>query len=153
MAITILATDLAELARPVGQDTGKTGVRQAGIGGAAAAIEAAANGPAAIEAVFGIGIEAESMLGLEENTGGNGKLVAGAPEKLGGGKEGMVDGGPEGLPGEGGMGGIEVGEKILGIKRCSDSSGVVAAGIGTAEIDIGGFAEVAVEAKMADNTD
>src|SRR6266478_8350211 len=152
MAITILATDLAELARPVGQDTGKTGVRQAGIGGAAAAIEAAANGPAAIEAVFGIGIEAESMLGLEETTGGSGKLVAGAPEQFGAEEERMIDGTPERLPAERGIGGIEVGEKIFGIKRCSDSSGVVAAGIGTAEIDIGGFAEVAVEAKMADNT-
>src|SRR6267378_7216176 len=65
----------------------------------------------------------------------------------------MVDGAAERLPAERGIGGIEVGEKIFGIKRCSDSSGVVAVGVGTAEINIGGFAEVAVEAKMADNAD
>src|SRR5712664_1876311 len=65
----------------------------------------------------------------------------------------MVDGAAERLPAEGGIGGIEVGEKVFGIKRCSDSSGVVAAGVGTAEINIGRFAEVTVEAKMADNTE
>src|SRR5260370_23798311 len=65
----------------------------------------------------------------------------------------MVDGAPERLPAERGIGGIEVGEKVFGIKRCSDSSGVVAAGVGTTEINIGRFAEVTVEAKMADNTE
>src|SRR5439155_26565169 len=39
MAITILATDLAELAGPIGENTGKTSVRQVGVGGATAAIE------------------------------------------------------------------------------------------------------------------
>src|SRR5258708_5211363 len=49
MAITILATDLAELAGPIGENTGKTGVRQAGIRSAAAAIEAATKCPAAVD--------------------------------------------------------------------------------------------------------
>src|SRR5258708_3108850 len=65
----------------------------------------------------------------------------------------MVDGAPERLPAERGVGGIEVGQKIFEIKRCSESSGVVATGIRTAEIDIGRFAEVTVEAKMADNAE
>src|SRR5258708_15901107 len=65
MAITILATDLAEFAGPIGENTGKTGVRQAGARGAAAAIESAANSPAAVDAGFRIGIEAQSMLSLE----------------------------------------------------------------------------------------
>src|SRR6266404_2509268 len=100
MAITILATDLAELARPIGENTGKTSVRQAGVGGAAAAIEAAAESPPAVDAVLSIGIEAEGVLGLED------------------------------------------------VKRRE-----LAAGIRSAEIDVGGFAEVTVEAKMAHNTD
>src|SRR5882724_11805541 len=65
MSVAILATDLAELAGPIGEDTGKTGVRQAGIRSAATAIEAAAKSPAAVDAVFGVGIEAECVLGLE----------------------------------------------------------------------------------------
>src|SRR5437773_580082 len=64
----------------------------------------------------------------------------------------MVDGAAEGLPTERGVGGIEVGQKIRGVKnRAADAGSVVAAGVGTAEIDVGRFAEVAVEAKMADN--
>src|SRR2546425_11962126 len=94
MAITVLATDLAELAGTIGENTGKAGVRQTGVGGAAAAIEATAESPAAVGAGFGIGIEAESVLGLENIKGG--KLVAGGPEQFGAGGERMGDGGGEG---------------------------------------------------------
>src|SRR5437762_8396741 len=52
MAVTILATDLAELTRPIRQNTGKTGVRQTSVGGPGAAVEAATDGPAAVDAVF-----------------------------------------------------------------------------------------------------
>src|SRR5213083_1184998 len=90
MAITILATDLAELAGPIGENTGKTSVRQVGVGGATAAIEAAADSPAAIDAVFGIGIETESVLGLKDVK--RRKLVAGAPEEFVAEEEGVVDG-------------------------------------------------------------
>ncbi len=78
MSVTILAPDLAELARPVGQNTGKPSIRQAGIGGAAAAVEASTDRPASVGAVFGIGIEAESMLSLENVK--RRQLVARAPE-------------------------------------------------------------------------
>src|SRR3989449_10478316 len=149
MAITILATDLAELAGPIGENTGKTSVRQVGICGAAAAIEAAAESPAAVDAVFGIGIEAESVLGLESV--GQGNLIACAPKEFGAEEERMVDGAAERLPTESGVGGIKVGQEICGIKGCADARVVVAAGVGSAEIDIGRFAEVAIEAKMADN--
>src|SRR5438445_126714 len=74
-----------------------------------------------------------------------------APEKVGAGEERMVDGAAERLPTEGGVGGIKVGQEICGIKGCADARVVVAAGVGSAEIDIGRFAEVAIEAKMADN--
>src|SRR5205814_4724702 len=64
----------------------------------------------------------------------------------------MVDGAAEGLPTESGVSRIKVGQKIRGVKnRAADTGGVVAASVGTAEVDVGGFAEVTVEAKMADN--
>src|SRR5439155_19589973 len=67
-------------------------------------------------------------------------------------KERMVDGAAEGLPTESGVSRIKVGQKIRGVKnRAADAGGVVAASVGSAEIDVGRFAEVAVEAKMADN--
>src|ERR1700756_843619 len=59
MSVAILRTDLAEFAGPIREDTGKAGVRQAGVCGAAGAIEAAAKSPAAVEAVFRVGIHAE----------------------------------------------------------------------------------------------
>src|SRR2546426_8942762 len=90
MAIAILATDLAELAGPIGENTGKTSVRQVGICGAAAAIEATAESPAAVYAGFGIRIEAERMLGLGNIKGG--ELGSSAPEKFGAEEERKGDG-------------------------------------------------------------
>src|SRR6266403_1079638 len=150
MAVTILATDLAELAGPIGENTGKTGVRQVGICGAAAAVEAAPDSPAAVDAIFRIGIEPESVLGLENVK--RRKLVAGAPEQFRAEEERMVDGAAERLPTKGGVSGIEVGQEICRVKgSAADAGSVVAASVGSAEIDVGRFAEVAVEAKMADN--
>src|SRR5436309_451841 len=64
----------------------------------------------------------------------------------------MVDGAAEGLPTESGVSRIKVGQKIRGVKnRAADAGSVVAASVGTAEVDVGRFAEVAVEAKMDDN--
>src|SRR6266481_7698120 len=94
MPETILSADLAELAGPVGEDSGKAGVRQICVGGMAAAVKAAADGPAAVGAVFGVGIEAEGMLGLEKSGGRD--LVARAPEKFIAEEEGVVDGAAQG---------------------------------------------------------
>src|SRR5207244_12138017 len=111
-------------AGPIGENTGKTSVRQAGVGGAAAAVETATDSPAAIDAIFGIGIEAESVLGLKNVK--RRKLVAGAPEEFSAEQERMVDGAAERLPTERGVGGIEVGQKIRGVKdrksTCLNSS-------------------------------
>src|SRR3989442_998403 len=148
MAIAILAPDLAELAGPIGENTGKTSVRQVGICGAAAAIEAAAESPAAVDAGLRLGGKAERGLGLEGV--GQGNLIAWAPKEFGAEEERMVDGAAERLPTESSVGGIKVGQEIC--KGCADARVVVAAGVGSAEIDIGRFAEVAVEAKMADDT-
>src|SRR6266849_4162128 len=80
MAKPVLPTDLAKLTGPIRQDTGKAGIRQTGVGSVAAAVEASADGPAAIDAVFRGGVHAESVLRLEKS--GCGDLVAGAPKKL-----------------------------------------------------------------------
>src|SRR5258708_11691273 len=151
MTVAILATDLAELAGPVSQDTGKTSVRQAGVGGAAAAIEAAAHGPAAIDAVFAGGIQAEGVLGLENVE--RRKLIARAPEELRAEEEGMVDGAAERLPAEGRICAVQVGHETGRIERCADARTVVAPSVRSTEIEVGGFAEVAVNAEMPDNAD
>src|SRR6266566_5097434 len=151
MAITVLPTDLAELAGPIGENTGKTGVRQAGVGGAAAAIEAAAKSPAAVDAVFGIGIVAESVLGLENIK--RRQLVAGAPEQFCAEEERMVDGAAERLPTKSGIRAVEIREKKGRIERCANGGIVVTAGVGGPEIEVGRFAEIAVDAKVADNAD
>src|SRR5260370_27238238 len=151
MTVAILATDLAELAGPVGHDTGKTIVRQAGVGSAAAAIEAAAHGPATIDAVFAGGIQAEGVLGLENIEGR--ELIASAAEELGAEKERMIDGAAERLPTEGRIRAVQIGEKTGRIERCADARSVVAASVRSTKIEVGRFAEVAVDAKMANSAD
>src|SRR6266436_698078 len=151
MPEAVLPADLAELAGPIGEDSGKAGVRQICVGGMAAAVKAAADGPAAVGAVFGIGIEAEGMLGLEKSSGRN--LIARAPEKFIAEEEGVVDGAAQGLPAESGIGAVEIGEETGSIENGADAGIVVAAGVGNPEIEIGGFAEIAVSAEMANNAE
>ena len=67
MSEAVLTTDLAELAGPIREDAGKAGIRETGIGGVAAAVEASADGPAAIYSVFCRGIQAKSVLRLEKS--------------------------------------------------------------------------------------
>src|SRR2546427_11522587 len=93
MAIAILATDLAELAGPIGENTGKTSVRQVGICGAAAAIEATAESPAAGDGEFRVRIKGERMLGVENIKGR--EAVSGAARQFRAG---------QGRKGEGGAG-------------------------------------------------
>src|SRR5260370_35954757 len=149
MAITILATDLAEFAGPVSEDARKAGVRQSSVGGAAAAIEASAKSPAAINAVFGVGIEAESVLGLEKVK--RRQLVAGAPEQFCAEEERMVDGAAERPPTDGGIRTVEIREEKGRIESCADGGIVVTAGVGGSGLKIGRFAEVAGYAKKAGN--
>src|SRR6266446_3466908 len=151
MPEAVLAADLAKLAGPVGEDSGKAGIRQICIRCVTAAVKAAADGPAAVGAVFGIGIEAEGMLGLEKGSGRN--LIARAPEKFIAEEEGVVDSAAQGFPTERGVGAIEIGEEMGRIESGADAGIVVAAGVGDAEIEIGGFAEIAVSAEMANNAE
>src|SRR5258708_16746515 len=98
MPKAVLPADLAELAGPVGKDTGKAGIGQIGIGGAAAAVKASADRPATIDSIFGGGVHAEGMLGLENANGRN--LIPAAPEKLGAEEEVFIDGAAQGSPAE-----------------------------------------------------
>src|SRR5882672_10117413 len=124
MPETVLAADLAELAGPVGEDSGKAGIRQICIRCVTAAVKAAADGPAAVGAVFGIGIEAEGMLGLEKGSGRS--LIARAPKKFIAEEEGVVDGAAQGLPAESGIGAVEIGEETGRIENGADAGIVVA---------------------------
>src|SRR6267378_2900986 len=151
MPEAVLAADLAELAGPVGEDSGKAGIRQICVAGMAAAVKAAADGPAAIGAVFGIGIEAKGMLSLEKSGGRD--LVACAPEKFIAEEEGVVDGPAQWLPTESGVGAVEIREETRRIESGADAGIVVAARVGNPEIEIGGFAEIAVSAEMANNAE
>src|SRR5712691_167472 len=146
MSEAVLTTDLAELARPIRQDTGKAGIRQTGVGGVAAAVEASADGPTAIDAVFRGGVHAKSMLRLETSWYGGSELVARAPEQLGTEQEGIVDGAAERPPADGRVSAIQIGQEIR-------AEVVVAACVGDAEIEVGGFREIPVGAEVADDAD
>src|SRR6266851_7549110 len=146
MSEAVLTTDLAELARPIRQDTGKAGIGQTGVGGVAAAVEASADGPAAIHAVFRGGVHAESMLRLETSWYGRSELVARAPEQLGTEQEGIVDGAAERPPADGRVSAIQIGQEIR-------AEVVVAACVGDAEIEVGGFREIPIGAEVADDAD
>src|SRR6266850_2368851 len=147
----VLTADLAELAGPVGEDSGKAGIRQICIRCVTAAVKAAADGPAAVGAVFGVGIETEGMLGLEKGGGRN--LVARAPEKFIAEQEGVINGATQGFPTKCGVDAIEIGEKSRRIESGADAGIVMAASVGNAEVEIGGFAEVAVSAEVANNAE
>ena len=65
----VLAANLAELARPVGQDSRKAGIGQPGISGATTAVKAATHGPAAIHPIINGGIQTEGVLCLKSIRG------------------------------------------------------------------------------------
>src|SRR5215813_10028017 len=66
MSVAVLATDLAKLAGPIRQNTGKASVRQVSVGGAAAAVEPSADCPPAIDTILAGRIQAEGVLRLED---------------------------------------------------------------------------------------
>ena len=113
MAKSVLTADLTELAGPVGQNSRKTGICQMGIVGEAASVKASADSPAAVDTVFGVGIEAEGVLGFEETGGAVGKLVAVAPDKFVAEKEGMVNGAAQRLPAQGGIDAVQIREEVV----------------------------------------
>src|SRR5467141_509088 len=146
MTEAVLPTDLTKCALPIRQDTGKAGIRQTGIGGVAAAVEASADGPAAIHAVFRIGVHAKSMLRLKKSRDRKRELVTRAPEELGAEQEGIVDSAAQRLPAECRVSAIQISQKVRAVV-------VVAARVGHAEIEVGGFGQVAIGAQVADDAD
>src|SRR5260370_21348549 len=112
MTEAVLPPDLAKLAGPISEDTGKAGIRQTGIGGVAAAVEASADGPAAIYAVFRGGVHAKSMLRLKKIRDRSGELVTRAPEQLGAEQEGIVDSAAQRLPAECRVSAIQIGQEV-----------------------------------------
>src|SRR5213075_1190056 len=100
MPEAVLPADLAKLARPIREDTGNAGVRQAGIGGVAAAVEPTADGPAAIYAVFRRGVHAKGVFCLKKTRERSRKLVARAPDQLGTEQKGIVDCAAQRFPAE-----------------------------------------------------
>src|SRR5258708_22533838 len=112
MSEAVLPTDLAELAGPIGEDTGKAGIRQTGVGGVAAAVEASADGPTAIDAVFRGGEHATSMLRLEKIRDCGRELVTRAPEQLGTEQEGFVDSAAERPPADGRVSALPISQEV-----------------------------------------
>src|SRR5256885_13042462 len=109
MPEAVLPADLAKLARPIREDTGNAGVRQAGIGGVAAAVEPSADGPTAIYAVFRRGVHAKGMFCLEKTRERSRKLVARAPDQLGTEQKGIVDSAAQRFPAERSVSAVEIG--------------------------------------------
>src|SRR5262245_3570218 len=96
MPVAILPTDLAELARPVRQNTGKARVRQARVGRSPAAVKASPNRPAPVRAILRRRVQAKGVLCLEN--AGRRKLIPRAPEQLGTEQERMINGAAQRLP-------------------------------------------------------
>src|SRR5260370_18169074 len=141
MSEAVLTTDLAELARPIRQDTGKAGIRQTADGGVAAAVEASADGPTTSDAGFRGGVHAKSMLRLEKIRDCGRELVTRAPEQLGTEQAGFVDSAAERPAADGRVSAIQVSQEIR-------AEVVVAPSVGDAEIEGGGFRGIAIGADM-----
>src|SRR5438034_11183722 len=109
MPEAVLPPDLAKLARPICQDTGNAGVRQAGIGGVAAAVEPSADGPTAIYAVFRRGVHAKGVFCLKKSRDRSRKLVARAPDQLGTEQTGTVDCAAQRFPAARRVSAVEIG--------------------------------------------
>src|ERR1700730_19143227 len=146
MPEAVLAADLTELARPVGNNTGKAGVGQMSIAGTAAPIEAPPDGPAAIHTVFGRGVQAKSVLRLENAEWR--ELIARAPEQLRAEQEILINGATQWLPAEGSVRSVQVGEETgTGV----EPQVAVTSRIGKAEIEVGRFGQIRVAAEVADD--
>src|SRR5260370_29775720 len=92
----VLPTDLAEFARPVGEQRREAGVGQIGLLGAPGAVKPPAHGPAAREAVLSGGKETKCALRLKQAE--RRELIALAPDQFAARQEGMGDGAAQRLP-------------------------------------------------------
>src|SRR5262249_30057758 len=143
-AEAVLGANLAELARPVGQDSRKAGIGQPRISGVATAVKAATHSPAAVQTIVDGGIQAEGALCLKII--GGGELIRRAPDQLVPEENGVVDGAAQGFPAERSVGAIERGQEV-------GAEFIMAARVRCAEIEVHRFVQILVSAQVADNAD
>src|SRR5262245_53028279 len=79
-AEAVLRANLAELARPVGQESRKAGIGQPRVSGVATAVKAATHCPTAVQTIVDGGIQAEGALCLKTIDGA--ELITRAPDQL-----------------------------------------------------------------------
>src|SRR5690349_24205269 len=65
----------------------------------------------------------------------------------------MVDGAAKRLPAESGVGAVKIGNEGVRVECRADAGAIVSAGIRASKVNVGRFAKVAVETKMADDAD
>src|SRR5260221_5356441 len=134
--VAVLGADLAELARPIGEDEGAALVGEGGVLRAVREVVARAREPPPPELVFEIAIAAEGIGGLHE-------VLPPAPGELGAREEMRVDGPPERPVAERAVEAEEAGRGIGGHP-------IVAVGHGAAQVHVGGLRDVLIRAEMAD---
>src|SRR5215475_2901119 len=143
-AEAVLGANLAELARPVGQDSRKAGIGQPRISGVATSVKAATHSPATVQTIVDGGIQAEGALCLKII--GGGELITRAPDQLASEENGVVDGAAQGFPAERGVRAIERGQEV-------GADLIMTASVRCAEIEVRRFVQILVSAKVADNAD
>src|SRR6266498_1556432 len=107
-AEAVLGANLAELARPVGQDSRKAGIGQPCISGAATAVKAATHGPTAVHTIVDGAIQSEGGLWLQTIEGR--ERMARGQNQLVSEENGVVGGAAHGLPAERGVRTVERGQ-------------------------------------------
>src|SRR4029077_12737683 len=119
----ILSANLAELARPIGKDRGKTLVNEIGVLSFSRAIVASANEPPPGQLIVSGSIEAKSALFRW-------KLLALTPDQLSSSHKRVVDRPSQGLPAQRGVNAIKVRQEVR-------ARGAIATRIRGPEINIG----------------
>ena len=132
--VPILGPDLAELARPVGEDERASLVGDSRFVGVVGVVESSAGEPAARELILEVAVGAESIHRGPET-------LAAAPHELGPPEEMGVDGAPQGPVAERRVGPKEAGRRGVG-------RAIVPVSDGTAEVDVDGLREVLVSAEV-----
>src|SRR6266571_3872512 len=106
----VLPADLAEFARPVGEQRREARVGQIGLLRAPGAVKPPAHGPAAREAVLSGGKETECALRLKQAE--RRELIPLAPHQFAARQEGMVNGAAKRLPAKRCVHAVQIGVKV-----------------------------------------
>src|SRR5581483_246520 len=131
---TVLATDLAEFAGPVGQSGCKSLVGESGQPAPVRPVKTRAGKPAPRKLVVSGSVKPERTLFRRE-------LLSLAPYEFAASHERMIDGTPQRLPSQGRVNAVELSDEVSGR---GDGPVVMSARVGKPEIEIGGLSEVFV---------